>query len=97
MGKEDTFDGRPRPPFIFEQELSMVMFYALWGVHLTHWLPCIITFGVPFPFDKILQGPRSSMMSVVDYLFHHIFLLPFDKVRWQPGVVRPVLIGFMIR
>ncbi len=36
------------------------------------------------------------MTSVVDYLFHHVFFFPRHKVRWWLGVVRPVLICFMI-
>ena len=74
----------------------MILLYAFWGVHLTCWFPCIVTFRVSFPFDKVLECLRLPMTSVVDYLLHHIFFFSSDEVRWWPRIVRSVLIGFVI-
>ena len=49
--------------------------------------PCVVAFGIPFPFDEVLECPRPSMTSVADNSLHLIFLFPFDKVRWGTGEV----------
>ena len=49
--------------------------------------PCVVTFGVPFPFDEVLERFRPSMTSVADNSLHLIFFFPFDKVRWGMGEV----------
>ena len=56
----------------------MIKFDELRGMHLVSWFPCIVTFGVPFPFDEILEPSSSSMTSVVDNAFHFILLFTID-------------------
>ena len=68
----------------------MVGFKKFRGVDLVSRLPSVVTFGVPFPFDKILECSGSSMMSVVNNTFHLVFLFSIDKVRWWPGEVGAV-------
>jgi len=57
------------------------------GMDLVSWLPGVVTFGVPFPFDEILECSGSSMMLVVNNMFHFILLFSVNKVRWWLGEV----------
>jgi len=73
----------------------VVGFKEFRGVNLVSWFPCIVTFGVPFPFDKVLECSGSSIMLVVDNTFHFILLFSVDKVRWwlgEVGAVRSCLV-----
>ena len=74
----------------------MIKVDELWGVHLVSWFPCVVTFGVPFPFDEILEPSGSSMTSVVDNAFYFVLLFTIDQIRWWSGEVGPVCCGFPI-
>jgi len=65
-------------------------------VYLVSWFPGVVTFGVPFPFDEVLERSGSSMTSVVDDTFHFVFFFSVDKVRWWSGEVRAVHSRFLI-
>ena len=56
----------------------MIKFDELQGMHLVSWLPCVVTFRVPFPFDEILKLSSPSMTSVVNDALHLIFLFSVD-------------------
>ena len=56
----------------------MIEFDEFQGVHLVSWLPCVVTFRVPFPFNEILEPSSSSMTSVVDNALHFIFFFAVD-------------------
>ena len=58
--------------------------------------PGVVTFGVSFPFDEILERSGSSMTSVAEDTLHFIFFFSSDKVRWWSGEVRAVHSGFAI-
>ena len=74
----------------------MIKFDELRGMHLVSWLPCVVTFRVPFPFDEVLESSSPSMTSVVDNALHFIFLFSVNQVRWWSGEVRPVCCGFSV-
>jgi hypothetical protein len=57
------------------------------GMNLVSWLPGVVTFRVPFPFDEVLECSGSSMTLVVDNTFHFIFFFFINKIRWWPGEV----------
>ena len=59
----------------------MIEFDELRGMHLVSWFPCVVTFGVPFPFDEILEFSRPTMMSVVNNVLHFIFFFTVNQVR----------------
>ena len=65
----------------------MIGFKQVRCVNLVSGLPRIVTFGVSFPFDEILELSRPPMMSVVEDTFHFVFFFSADKVRWGPGEV----------
>jgi hypothetical protein len=52
--------------------------------------PGIVTFGVSFPFDQILQGLALPPGPVGTYLLHFIFFFPINQIQWWSGKVWPV-------
>ena len=56
----------------------MIKFDEFGSVHLISWFPCVVTFGVPFPFDEILEPSGSAMTSVVNNMLHFILLFTID-------------------
>ena len=74
----------------------MIGFKKFWGMNLVSWLPGVVTFGVPFPFDKVLECSGPPMTLVVDNALHFIFFFSIDKVRWWPGKVWAMCCHFMI-
>ena len=74
----------------------MIEFDELGRMHLVSWFPCIVTFGVSFPFDEVLEPSGPAMTSVVNNVLHFIFLFTIDQVRWWSGEVGPVCCGFSI-
>jgi hypothetical protein len=75
----------------------MISFDQFRGVDLVGWFPCVVTFGVPLPFDQILEPSRPAITSVVFDLLHLVLFFSSDKVRWGSGVVWAVDGVFMIR
>jgi len=76
--------------------LSVIGFSELWSVNLVSWLPGVVRFWIPFPFDEVLEGSSPASISVIDDFLHLVFFFPFDKVRRWPRIVRPVCAGFAI-
>ena len=58
--------------------------------------PSVVTFGVPFPFHEVLQGPIAPEGPVIANLLHFVFFFSVDKVRWWSGEVRAVCGSFAI-
>ena len=56
----------------------MIEFDEFRGMHLVSWFPCVVAFGVPFPFDEILESSGPTMTSVVDNALHFILLFTVD-------------------
>ena len=56
----------------------MIKFDELWSMHLVSWFPCIVTFGVSFPFDEVLESSSPTMTSVVDDVLHFILLFSIN-------------------
>ena len=56
----------------------MIKFDKLRSMHLVSWFPCVVTFRVPFPFDKILESPSLAMTSVVNNSLHFIFFFTIN-------------------
>ena len=56
----------------------MIEFDEFGGVYLICWFPCVVTFGVSFPFDEILEPSGSAMTSVVNNTLHFIFFFTID-------------------
>jgi hypothetical protein len=62
----------------------------IWGMNLVSGFPCVVHFRIPLPFDEILKCSGPAGAPVVDDTLHLVFLLPFQKVRWKPRVIRPM-------
>jgi hypothetical protein len=81
-------------------ESNALCFYGLQGVSLVikfdkgrcmdliGIFPSVVTFGVPFPLDQILQVLMMSPSPVSMDLFHFIFLFSINQIRWRSGEVR---------
>jgi len=74
----------------------VIGFKEIWSMELVSWLPGVVTFGVPFPFDEVLECSGSSMTLVVDNMFHLIFFFSIDEVRWWPGEVGAMRLRLLI-
>jgi hypothetical protein len=51
------------------------------GMGLIGVFPSVVTFGVTFPFDQILQGFVASPPPVCVDLFHFILLFSINQIR----------------
>ncbi len=76
---------------------GLIMLDKFRGMDLVSWLPCVVAFGVSFPFDEILKPFRSSELSVCNDPFDFVFFFSIDKVRRWSGKVQAVCSCFMIR
>ena len=74
----------------------MIEFDEFRGMYLVSWFLCVVTFGVSFPLDKILEPSGLAMMSVVNDTLYFILLFTINQVRWWSGEVRPMCCGFLI-
>ena len=82
--------------YAVQRGVSVIEFDELWGMHLVSWLPCVVTFRVPFPLYEILESSSPSMTSVVNDTLHFILLFSVYQVRWWSGEVGSVCCGFLI-
>ncbi len=75
----------------------LIMLDKFRGMNLVSWFPCVVAFGVSFPFDEVLQPFRPSELSVCDNSFNFVLFFSIDKVRRWSGEVWAVRSRFMIR
>jgi len=92
----DVFLAGGLTPFILERVLSVIGFNEVWGMDLVSWLPGVICFGVPFPFDEVLESSSPTGVPVIDNFFNFIFFFSFDEVRGWSQIVRSMCSHFMI-
>jgi hypothetical protein len=59
----------------------MVGFEDIWGMDLCRWFPGIVAFWVSLPFDEVLEGSGSSMMSVADDALNFKLLFSINQIR----------------
>ena len=65
-----------RLPRVLQEEVLQNVF----GIaKVCWWLPLVVTVGVAFPLDQVLNMP--TLMVAVQYLFNLIFLLIADDFR----------------
>jgi hypothetical protein len=84
-------------PFYLAKGVSFVIeFDEVQCVDLIGIFPSVVTFGISFPFDEILQGPKTSLMPMGVDLIHFVFLFPFDQFGRRPGEVGAVCGSFII-
>ncbi len=76
---------------------GLIMLDKFRGVNLVGWFPCVVAFGVSFPFDEVLKSFQSSELPVCDDSLDFILFLSINKVRRWSGEVWAVRSRFMIR
>ena len=64
--------------YAFQRRVLMIEFDEFRGMHLISWFPCVVTFGVPFPFDEILEPSGPAMTSVVNDSLHFVLLFTIN-------------------
>jgi len=56
--------GKQLPFYPLERVSFVIKFDEVGCMDLIGVFPSIVTFGISFPFDEVLECPRPSMMSV---------------------------------
>jgi hypothetical protein len=59
-------------------------------VNLIGVFPSVVTFGVTFPFDEVLQSFVMSPSPVAADLFYFIFFFAINQIRGRSGEVWPM-------
>ena len=62
---------------------------------LVSWLPCVITIGVPLPFDEVLKAlfVAVKVKAVINDGLNLVFFGIFDQLRGWPCVVNPMVVS----
>jgi hypothetical protein len=60
----------------------VVLFDQFWGMYLRCRFPRIVTFGVPLPFEEVLQLSGASMASVTPDGLDFVLFFTSDEVGW---------------
>jgi len=76
--------------YLLERIVLVIKFDEVRCMDLIGIFPSIVTFGVSFPFDEILELSRVSMMSVASYQLHFVFRFSINQVRRWSGEVGAV-------
>jgi hypothetical protein len=64
------------------QGVSLVIeFDESWCMDLIGIFPSVVAFGIPFPFDQILQGLVASPFLMGTDLFHLVFFFSINQIR----------------
>jgi hypothetical protein len=58
-----------------------VLSYQLWGLDVVSWLPCVVTFWIALPLDKILQLFLPPLTLVASDGLNLVLFFIVDKVR----------------
>jgi len=77
-------------------DCGLIMFKEFRGMNLIRRFPCVVAFGISFPFDEVLKFSGLSELSVCDDLFYFVFIFSVDEVRWWSGEVWAMCLCFMI-
>ena len=72
----------------------VVFSYQLRGLHIVYWFPDVVTFGVPFPLDQVLEFTPLVSMGLDSFNF--ILRFAFDHVRRRPHKVLAMFFCFNI-
>jgi len=76
---------------------GLIMLDNFRHVDLVSWFPCVVTFGISFPFYEVLKSFRSSELSVCNDSFDFVFLFSVNEVRGWSGEVWTVRSCFIIQ
>ena len=76
---------------------GLIMLDKVRGVDLISWFPCVVTFGVSFPFDEVLESSGLSVLLVCNNSFDFILFFSVDKVRGWSSKVWAMRSCFVVR
>ena len=66
------------------------------GKHLLHRLPRIVSCGIPFPFDEVLQIASPTKILMPQNVFHFEFFFSIHQFRGWSKVIGSFLLGHLI-
>jgi len=95
--KVDAFSFAFFAPFIIEGVLSVIGFSELQCMDLVSWFPSVIGFWIALPFYQVLEGSRTSRITVINDLLDFVFFFSFDKVWRRSRIVWSMGCCFVIR
>ena len=68
----------------------------VWCAYIALWFPSVVTRGIAFPFDEILQGSAATMATVLFDPLNFKLFFSINQIRRRPCVVRSMCTGFVI-
>jgi hypothetical protein len=68
----------------------VIEFDEIWCMDLIGIFPSVVAFGVPLPFDQILQGLVLPPGPMGTYLFHFVLRFSINQIWWWSGKIRAV-------
>jgi hypothetical protein len=71
--------------------------YQVWSEHLVVWFPRIVSGGIPFPLDEVLEFAPSAEFAMPHDFLHFVFCLSTNQIWWWSLEIRTVNFGLMIR
>ena len=92
----DAFSFAFFAPFIIEGVLSVIGFSELQCMDLVSWFPSVIGFWIALPFYQVLEGSRTSRITVINDLLDFVLFFALDEVWRGPRIIWSVGGRFMI-
>ena len=84
-------------PGLFQRVHSVVGLDLGGCKHLFRWLPRIVSCGISFPFDEVLQITLPTKISMPQNVFHFEFLFSIYQFWGWSKVIGSLLFGHLIR
>ena len=84
------------PFYLVEWVPFVIEFDEVGHMDLIGIFPSVIALRVSLPFDEVLQGPETSLVSMGADLIHFILLFSFNQIRRRLGEVWAMCRGFVI-
>ena len=77
--------------FLFVLVSFFELCYQLWSVYTCCGFPGVVTCGISFPLDQVMDLASSALWFLIQDLFYFIFWFSIDKVRWRSGNVMSLM------
>ena len=84
-------------PFILEGVTLMVFLNQLRSEHVSLVFPGVVSGGIPFPFDKVLEVSPSPKVTVINNGLDFVLLFPINDVWGRTREIVPILTGLLER
>ena len=92
-GADRDLSSRPLP-FILEGVTLMVFLNQLRSEHVSLVFPGVVSGGIPFPFDEVLEVSPFPKVTMIDDGLDLVFLFSINDVWGRTWEIIPVLASF---